>query len=163
MENASKALLMAAGVLMGVLILSLAVYLFANFRATADEATKLMYEEELAQFNNFYLSYDGKTDLTYYDVWNVVNKAKENNKKYGLTKQEGNNYYVGVYLNNVEKTNTSSFGINNASKLNIGGEVLQYKSNPSNPTGPPQMVLKEYTCKVSINNVTGRVSRVDFK
>ena len=55
MENASKALLMAAGVLMGVLILSLAVYLFANFRATADEATKLMYEEELAQFNNFYL------------------------------------------------------------------------------------------------------------
>ena len=159
MENASKALLMAAGVLMGVLILSLAVYLFANFRATADEATKLMYEEELAQFNNFYLSYDGKTDLTYYDVWNVVNKAKENNKK----EQEGNNYYVEVYLNNVDITNISSFGINNASKLNIGGDVLEYKSNPSNPTGPPQMVLKEYTCKVSINNVTGRVSRVDFK
>ena len=31
MENASKALLMAAGVLIGVLILSLAVYLFENF------------------------------------------------------------------------------------------------------------------------------------
>ena len=147
MENASKALLMAAGVLMGVLILSLAVYLFANFRATADEATKLMYEEELAQFNNFYLSYDGKTDLTYYDVWNVVNKAKENNKKYGLTEREGNNYYVGVFLGTSE-LNVTNVRIDNVSKL---------ESNVLKGTA-----LRKYKCEVSINNVTGRVFKVTF-
>ena len=132
---------------MGVLILSLAVYLFANFRATADEATKLMYEEELAQFNNFYLSYDGKTDLTYYDVWNVVNKAKENNKKYGLTKKEGNNYYVGVYLGPSE-LKVTNVRIDNVSKLD--SNVLNGED------------LRKYKCEVSINNVTGRVFKVTF-
>jgi len=35
MENASKALLMAAGVLIGLLVLSLMVYLFASFASTS--------------------------------------------------------------------------------------------------------------------------------
>ena len=38
MENASKALLMAAGVLMGILIISLAVFLFVTFGATSAES-----------------------------------------------------------------------------------------------------------------------------
>ena len=37
MENASKALLMAGGVLIGILILSLAVYLFITFGAESKE------------------------------------------------------------------------------------------------------------------------------
>ena len=35
MENASKALIMAASVLIGIMILSLAVYLFATFGASS--------------------------------------------------------------------------------------------------------------------------------
>ena len=37
MENASKALIMAGGVLIGVLIISLAVYLFVSFGQTSAE------------------------------------------------------------------------------------------------------------------------------
>ena len=40
MENASKALIMAAGVLIGILILSLAVYLFVSFGNTSRELHK---------------------------------------------------------------------------------------------------------------------------
>ena len=43
MENASKALLMAAEVLIGLLILSLAVYLFADFGSTSAEINKKKY------------------------------------------------------------------------------------------------------------------------
>ena len=35
MENASKALIMAGGILVGVLVLSLMVYLFADFGSTS--------------------------------------------------------------------------------------------------------------------------------
>ena len=51
MENASKALLMAAGVLIGVLILSLAVYLFANFGTASAEIHKQKDMNEINKFN----------------------------------------------------------------------------------------------------------------
>lgn len=40
MENASKALLIAAEVLIGMMILSLAVYLFASFSRTSKRYSK---------------------------------------------------------------------------------------------------------------------------
>ena len=156
MENASKALLMAAGVLMGVLILSLAVFLFANFRSTANESLKRMEEEETAQFNSFYVAYDGQTDLNYYDIWNVVNKAKENNKKYNLTQKEGNNFYIEVYrkYNNVntELTKNNSFEVTSADQLSSANKGVMNSG---------QMV--KYKCSVKINDVTGRVEKVQFE
>ena len=44
MENASNALIIAGGVLIGVLILSLAVYLFADFGSTSAEINKKTQE-----------------------------------------------------------------------------------------------------------------------
>ena len=60
MENASKALLMAAGVLIGVLILSLAVYLFANFGTASAEIHKQKDMNEINKFNTQFTSYEGK-------------------------------------------------------------------------------------------------------
>ena len=40
MENASNALIIAGGVLIGVLIISLAVYLFVDFGSTSAEINK---------------------------------------------------------------------------------------------------------------------------
>ena len=48
MENASKALLMAAGVLIGILILSLAVFLFTNFGSASAEINK---QNEIKRIN----------------------------------------------------------------------------------------------------------------
>ena len=50
MENASKALLMAAGVLIGILILSLAVFLFANFGSASAEINR---QNEIKRINEF--------------------------------------------------------------------------------------------------------------
>ena len=47
MENASKALLMAAGVLMGVVILSLAAYLFVTFSSSADDVKSEIANNQL--------------------------------------------------------------------------------------------------------------------
>ena len=64
MENASKALLMAAGVLMGVVILSLAAYLFVTFSSSADDVKSEIANNQLNKFNSQFLAYEQREDLT---------------------------------------------------------------------------------------------------
>lgn len=77
MENASKALLMAGGVLIGVLILTLAVYLFTTFGATSSEIAKEIQSHEITEFNAKYTIYQNRDDLTVYDIITANNRAKE--------------------------------------------------------------------------------------
>ena len=47
MENASKALIMVAGVLIGIMVLSLAVYLFVNFGSTSAQMHQQKEQDQL--------------------------------------------------------------------------------------------------------------------
>lgn len=108
MENASKALLMAAGVLIGILIISLAVYLFVSFGSTSAEIHKQNDEQQIEQFNSQFTSYEGKK-CTIYDVVTVANLATENNKYYELKKSnlndrmQGNDNYISVRVDNYQE------------------------------------------------------------
>lgn len=105
MENASKALIIAAGVLIGIMILSLAVYLFANFGSTAARIEKENSQNELIRFNTQFTKYDGMDRITIYDIVTVANLAKDNNAKYDYTTEDrGKGEYISVLLdgNNVE-------------------------------------------------------------
>ena len=62
MENASRALIMAAGVLVGVLLLSLAVYLFTIFGNFGSEMTTQMNEKNLSEFNAQFTKYESYQD-----------------------------------------------------------------------------------------------------
>ena len=151
MENASKALLMAAGVLIGVLILSLAVYLFATFGATSSELHRQNDANRVNEFNAQFTSYEVKDDNTFYDIITLVNLAKNNNQYYELTTSEEGNYYIsvnvnkGTYINNLEKLSEN--------KLN---ELLKSEINEQNGE------LPTYQCKVTISPITGLVKYVDF-
>ena len=54
MENATKALYIAAGVLMGIMILSLGVILFSSLQSYIDEYKEEIEFNELNTFNNKY-------------------------------------------------------------------------------------------------------------
>ena len=56
MENAAKALLMAGGVLIGILILTLAAYLFVSFGGTSQMIQNRIDQGSLDQFNNKFAS-----------------------------------------------------------------------------------------------------------
>ena len=105
MENASKALIMAAGVLLGIMVLSLAVFLFANFGGTSEQIHQTMEADQLNQFNTQYTKYLTKGDVTIYDVISVANLANENNRYYEFkTRQttgearDGKDAYISVWL-----------------------------------------------------------------
>ena len=59
MENASKALIMAAEVLIGVMIISIGVYLFNEMGSYSAETADQIEEAQLAQYNNQFLKYYG--------------------------------------------------------------------------------------------------------
>ena len=106
MENATKALIMAAGVLLGVLILSLGIYLFSIFVQYSANAYETMEKNQITQFNSQFFKYYGNTTYSYinengreetitkpiectaHDIISIVNLAQQNNTQFQLTNEE---------------------------------------------------------------------------
>lgn len=150
MENASKALIMAAGVLMGVVILTLAVYLYATFSSQVEETEQIISDNQLNQFNSQFTSYEGKDDITVYDILTVTNLAINYNKTNEF-KITDTNYYIGIYKDNkiINKDDYSSPDL-------LGNLDNEMKSENG------KLVLKKYSCTVFLNENTGRVIKVTF-
>lgn len=142
MENASKALLMAAGVLIGVLILALAVYLLTNFGMTSAEVHKQKDINDINKFNTQFTSYEGK-ECRIQDLVSVVNLAINNNNNYSLDAEAGNSYYITVNIKSVKS---------NLEKQDINLDEL-IKNN----------LDKKYKCTTDINSKTQRVYKVTFE
>lgn len=77
MENASRALLMAGGILLGILILSLMVTLFASSSSLSKTYDQSKQSEAIQRFNANFTQYIGQ-DLTIHQVLTIYNFAKQN-------------------------------------------------------------------------------------
>ena len=77
MENASKALLMAASVLIGIILVSLMVIMFMNFGNVSSSYDKTISQEEISVFNSNFTKYVGK-NLTIHEVKSIINFATAN-------------------------------------------------------------------------------------
>lgn len=149
MENASKALIMAAGVLIGVMIISLGVYLFYTFSSSASQVHRENEQAQLDQFNSQFLKYNG-LNVNIYDVVTIASLAKENNEEYGLTSKTNNNFYIQVIFpgkGNIEKNNNDK-------------NIELIKEN--NKTTGTNKELQTFKCTVSINGNTARVDSIRF-
>lgn len=154
MENASKALLMAGGVLIGILVLTIAVYLFINFGGTSAKVHEQIQQTEISKFNVQFTEYTDREDVTIYDVITVANLAKENNQYYELnttSRNKESDLYVAVSL----KKPTGTYFLENIGKDEIKEYIAKEELNVESG-------LPKYTCKTHISLVTGRVYKVDF-
>ena len=169
MENASKALLMAAGVLIGMLVISLAVYLFISFGSTSAEIHKQNEEQQIAQFNSQFVSYEEKR-CTIYDVVTVANLATENNIYYELNKPtEGKDNYISVEIQGASSAEITTVGRGNNIEGNSDETVdynkiiqqdIQQMKNIIDTDNEEKKVLREYTIEASISPTTQRVYKV---
>lgn len=96
MDNASKALIIAGGMLIAIMIASLFVYLFTTYGTYADNIYDRIYQRQLTEANNEYTQYEGSNENTIYDVVTVINKAKDNNSSLKLS--PGDRGYISVRL-----------------------------------------------------------------
>ena len=81
MENAAKALEIAAGVLIGVLLMALIVYFFKSAGEWPQQEEDMASVEQVAKFNLEYEVYN-KKGMYGVDVISCLNKAIDNNDKY---------------------------------------------------------------------------------
>ena len=154
MENASNALIMAAGVLIGIMILSLAVYFFANFGMTSAEINKRNVEQQLVQFNDQYASYLNREDLTIYDIRTVASNARQNNVYYIDYTDFETNYKISVSITGMAgRTDLQS-------KTDIQfDEIVEQDLQQINDV---TTALPKYKCIAVNYHDIGRVSKIIF-
>ena len=141
MENASKALIMAGGILIGVLLISLAVYLFIDFGSTSAEINAQNAQKQLTEFNSKFTSYQNYENITIYDIITLAGYAKENNEYYGVSTSSEENY-IDVKIRNES--------ILNKNKSDL---LTQYAANG---------ILTKFECNNIQYNNSGRVNLIRF-
>lgn len=167
MENASKALIMAAGILLGVMIISIGVVLYSTFSQFGNETAQKMEDNKIAEWNQNYLKYYGKTiiqdengkdvitpiPVTAHDIITVTNHARQNNVNYeiqDLKKYDETSYYVQVDVDKEKNFETKTEEEKN--------EFLRNNSLIHDEE------IKYYTCtEVKISSITKKVIYIKFE
>lgn len=98
MENASKALIMAGGVLIAIIIVSVIVLAFQRSGNVSADYSKSISREEISTFNANFTKYLDH-ELTIHQVVTIYNFAKNNNTKQVIC----NKYTVTDIKNELEQ------------------------------------------------------------
>ena len=126
MENASKALLISAGVLIAILLLTLFSYLMRQMGDSTSGIYSTLSQHEITEFNQKFLNYEGRDNLSIQYVVTIINLAKDNNEKLNRptiieVKVDGSDWpdkTLDVVKQNLDKTYTcSNVNINQSTLL----------------------------------------------
>jgi len=136
MENASQALVIAGGILLGILTLTMLVYMFNNMAIIGNADKQKEEMERLADWNAEWEAYN-KQYLYGAEVLTVLNKAEQNNLEYDNNVR----YTVQINVKNGESaTVPNAHDFLETRKTNI------------------------FICtEVKYNNETGRVNEMTFQ
>ena len=77
MENATKALLMAGGVLISIIVFSIGLLLYSAYSKQAEMYNQTIVTAELQKFNSRFEVYLGREDITMQEIVTVVKLAEK--------------------------------------------------------------------------------------
>lgn len=126
MENASKALIMAAEILFGVILLTIFVVAFSAWKNMSDSINENIELTKVQEFNSKFEVYMDK-ELTAYDIVTIINMVNEFNYPDGYGKDDyGNNKNDEEKIKIVPPTLPEEIA-NNASKFIKDNNGKRYK------------------------------------
>lgn len=167
MENASKALIIAGGVLLGIITISLFTFMFNNISKYVNETSEDYQSKEVLASNQSFEAYYKKV-MYGTDIISVLNKAIDNNTKFNVVAGDNSGYSVDVVIKfktNIEDVfmpTISGYSLKNNKDLlkeNIIDPIVNRYSN----TVASEFKRKAFQCeKIEYNNKTGRVSKMIF-
>ena len=166
MENASKALLISAAVLLGLMIITVAVVLFNTLSSFSQTTVAQMQERQVAEFNNNFTKYYGQIDgqtipVTIHDIVSVANFAKQSNIENELqaeTSYNENTNYVQVDV----KIGGSTITRLEKQDVSVYQTLIQNNSLIADAEGK-QTQTKYFVCtNLLYSTKTGRVMYVAF-
>ena len=134
MENASKALIIAGGVLIVILVLTLFAYINTKMGSGTSNLYSRLEDRNITEFNQKFLNYDENNHLRIQEVVSLINMAKNANINNNI------GAHVDVLVDNASYLDKSTDELN---------ELLMVNAD------------KTYTCNVT---VTGKiVSKVKIR
>ena len=175
MENASKALIMAAGVLIGVIIIAIGTIMFRSFSSFGNATYQKVEDARIEEWNTNYTKYYGKINIegykdpvpipvTSHDIVSIANLAKQNNIDYEFYGDEvkaptedakKEEFYVQVIIEGDGKWNSGHFeaATDEKKKEFIKENSLDAENN-----------IKYYECSgYEISDITKKVYQIRFK
>ena len=125
MENVTKALLIATGALLFILLFSLISYLFTQMGGDVSDIYADLTESDVTEYNQVLLNYDGRDDLTIQDVVSIINYAIDNNEIHGYVVDTEITLKIDINGTNVTETIDSSDNETYIDTISLLEEKLQ--------------------------------------
>jgi len=185
MENASKALIMASSVLLGVMILSIIAYLFYIYGEYSSSTYQKIDAAQIDQFNQQFLRYYGNTSrvetkiingkekdtiiiepiyATIHDVVSLASLARQNNIDYEINDKEvwnEGNYYIRIDIG----THKNTINLEQKDDSQLLNLIKEYESEVKYDTnGQRYIEEKRFVCEVcDVSTMTKRVYHMKFR
>ena len=177
MENASKALMMAGGVLIGIMLASFMVMMLRRGGQLSAEYDTQIADNELVKFNSKFEVY-AKENNTFFDVMTVLNLAWDINKRYdydvnngmSVVIKEGSNVIYRLEPDeNLSKRNLfvgktdntkNIYDIDASSGKSIIEDYTQTKSKDDN--SPMYLFDASSADSIVYSELTGKVKKMTF-
>lgn len=172
MENASKALLMAAGVLIAIMLVSIATYLFKSASQVTKTYDKTMEVNEMAIFNANFTKYIGAVRdeagaevqkyATIYDVISTANFANNYNMKNSLDPTTPEALADPTLVKVDLKSKDGTIVINNLQNLPQVYSTLMQECYYQNNIYPTANSIVTYDIEINSQNAMGKINHVTF-
>ncbi len=152
MENASKALIIAGGVLIAILTIAVLLFAWRTMGTTAKEDDLQKASQQLSEFNEQFTSYQ-KQILYGADVASVINKIRSNNSKHS----DNNDYQIAWEIKLKESIPLLNVGTYNEAKYS------QYENMTKNVNSFKDFKALYFRCTSIGYNSSGRVNKISFE
>lgn len=152
-ENSTNALLIAAGVLIGVMIISLAVFLFKSSADFAESYYAGINSKTTQAFNNEFEIYN-RDEVTIQDIISLANLARDTNIKNGVENDKNSSIYIQVIIYNGSKHLETM----------DREEIYQFMEENTFIDNDPSKGEQKYRCKgIEYDQNTQRVNKITFE
>lgn len=155
MENATKALMIAAGILFALILFGTFIYLFTQISQNSNLQDKAKLMEQVNEFNKPYEAYQ-RNLIRGVEIASLCNRANSyNTQNYDLGKEEKIHIYITLTLEDWEEKRK------NVQYDMTGYNFDQMKKN--NAQGFHDFKIKYFKCeKIEYNKNTGKVNKMYF-
>ncbi len=162
MENASKALLMAGGILIAILVIGLVVYMFNASSSLKKESEDTKLIEQIEAFNKEYEAYNRKL-MRGTDIVSIINKVNSNNEKY----EDEPEYQMSIkfkLIENIEyedrEGNTQTI-VNNTYTISSKDDLIWKNIRQTNAF--TEFKRRVFDCTNTVHHkITGRIISMEF-
>lgn len=120
MENAAKALIIAGGVFLAIMVLTIGVYLISNLSVVSDSYVTDLDSVELQKFNSDFEVFVGRNNITAQEIVTIISLVQQKEQEIIIT-INGNGSCTTW-----SESEKNEFLQNNVEKSKEKGEIIQY-------------------------------------